>query len=140
MELAEKNNVTFMWGSVAKVMCDIDDTCSTIDGGWPEMIEMVADCFEDAKDKPVCEVFVNIFNFLYHLNWRLKKNPHKSKFNVVGKGENFYTIDNYDYATFKWCKSLGVKIDDDCTAAIPFDKLTINQRSALDQKIKETTK
>ncbi len=133
-ELSQKNNVTFMWGSVAKIMCDIDDTCSTIDGGWPEIIEMVADCFEDAKDKPVCEVFANIFNFLYRLNWRIKTDPRKRPFNTVSEEEESFTISNYDYATFKWAKSLGVKIEHNDKIVVPKVKLTTKQCTALSAK------
>lgn len=141
MELAEKENHAMMLGAIAKLIGEIGDICDSIDNGWVEPTDVVADCFDEAASNiKSWATSATVFNFLYRLYWRLKKDPHKSKFNVVGKGEDFYTIDNYDYATFKWCKSLGVKIADNRTATIPFDKLTIKQRSALDQKIKETTK
>ena len=70
----------------------------------------------------------------------LRSNPTKRAFNIVSKidvsGEEVYRIINYDYKTFKWANSLGIvdEISNDYID-LPADKLTTNQRRALDRRI-----
>lgn len=136
-ELSQQENKRLMWGSISNLVDKINDICNSIDEGWTEVYDVVADCLDDASNnKDTFSIFIDTFNFLYKLYWRLKEHPHKGPFNTVAKGDNSYIIGNYDYVTYKWGRELGVEIKNNRSFAISFDKLTDKQCLLLDHKIK----
>ena len=139
-ELSTKRQSELAWGSIANIVDKISDEEEKIDGGWPELIDVVADAMtEEGSVKSTTNAFVNLFNFLYHVLFRVKESPIKREFNMVSKlkidGKEVYRINNYDYKSFKWAKSEGLasKVKNDYLD-LPADKLTEAQRKAFDAR------
>lgn len=128
------------WGSVANLIDKIGDIEETIDGGWDELINMVADAMtEEGSSKSTTTTFCYLFNFMYNLLFRLRSNPTKRQFNIISKtvtdGKDVYRIENYDYKSFKWAKSeeLIFKIDNDSLDILE-SKLSDTQKKAFDNR------
>lgn len=128
------------WGSVANIIDKIGDIEETIDGGWDELINMLADAMtEEGTTKSTATAFCYLFNFVYNLLFRLRSNPSRRPFNIVSKinvdGKEAYRITNYDYKSFKWAKSndLILNIDNDCLD-LSASALTEAQRNAFDKR------
>lgn len=139
-ETSVKRQSELAWGSIANIVDKISDEEEKIDGGWPELIDMVADAMtEEGSVKSTTNSFVNLFNFLYHVLFRVKESPIKREFNMVSKlkidGKEVYRINNYDYKSFKWAKSEGLasSVKNDYLD-LPIEKLTGSQRRALDER------
>lgn len=129
------------WGCVANLVDKIADIESSIEGGWDELANMVADVIDkEGQEKDPVTIFFTIYVFFFRLYFRLKRNQTKREFNQVSKiniaGEEVYRITNYDYKTFKWAKSEGFmdRVSNDYID-LPADKLTTNQRRAFDRRI-----
>ena len=142
-DLAKSRQMDLAWGSIDNLVLKIVDIENGIQGGWPELIEMVGNTLEDtSEDSNLFELFSVLFTFMYHLLFRLKANPTKRAFNQVSveniAGKEVYRITNYDYNAFKWAKSkkLIASVNDDCLD-LPKDKLTESQQRAFDRR-KET--
>ena len=131
------------WGCIANLIDKIGEIESQIEGGWDELVNMIADMVdEESYEKDAAKIFFCIYQFCFRLRYRLRDNPEKRKFNQVGKitiaGKEVYRITNYDYKTFKWAKSEGFvnNISNDYID-LPEDKLTTNQRRAFDRRCKK---
>lgn len=150
-EIKDLHMLNLEWGCITNLMdriCAIEDK---IDGGWPELVEMVADAVTEegeAKTDPAT-LFFNLYQYLWRLYYRLKSKPQKRPFNIVKRsgttdsdGETYYDpefiIYNYDYKTFKWLKAIGCgeNITNDW-AKVPVDKLTDKQRRAFARRAGE---
>lgn len=128
------HNLDLEWGCITNLMTKISDIEEKMDGGWDELAEMVADCFDEEKEKDPAELFFNLYQFLFRLYYRLKARPEKSEFNRVTKDGDIFDIHNYDYATFKWAKSLGLDTISNSDIRVPASKLTDKQLRHFERK------
>lgn len=140
-EIDELHATALEWGCITKMINRIGSIEETIEGGWDELLNMIADMVEEnSQEKDAAKVFFYIYQFIFRLYYRLKRNPEKRAFNQISKititGKEVYRITNYDYKTFKWAKENGLvmELSNDCLD-LPEDKLTINQRRAFDRRI-----
>lgn len=140
-EIDELHATALEWGCITKMIDRIGSIEETIEGGWDELLNMIADMVEEnSQEKDAAKVFFYIYQFIFRLYYRLKRNPEKRAFNQISKititGKEVYRIANYDYKTFKWAKENGLvmELSNDCLD-LPEDKLTINQRRAFDRRI-----
>lgn len=146
-EIAALHNLNLEWGCITNLMDKISDIEERVEGGWPELIDMVVDAVseEDENKSNPEELFFNLYQYLFRLYHRLKVNSKKRPFNTVKRcgstnheGETYYDdyiIYNYDYATFKWLKEIGCgKYMTNDWTKIPVDRLTDKQRRALDRR------
>ena len=140
-EISQLHSLNIEWGCITNLMDKISNIEETIEGGWSQLIDMVADAMtEEGENKDPESVFFNLYQYLWRLYYRLKNNPVKRPFNQYSKdGEGKYWITNYTYATFKWAREqkFMYEIDND-NIKIPADKLDDKQRRALDRRVKET--
>lgn len=150
-EIQALHNLNIEWGCITNLMDKISNIEDKIEGGWPELVDMVADAVSEEGEKKTdsADLFFNLYQFLWRLYYRLKNNSEKRPFNVVRRtgtactdGNGYYDpwfyIYNYDYPTFKWLKSIGCgdRISNEY-AIVPEDKLTDKQRRAFERKAKE---
>lgn len=138
-ETSKAKQSELAWGSIANLVERIIGEEEKIEGGWPEVVNMVADAMTDAGEgKDLYFSFSVLFNFVYHLLYRLKADPEKRSFNQISHSpdkEGAYRITNYDYKMLKWAKGLGTKLEfEDDWVDIPADKLTNSQREAFEAR------
>ena len=127
------------WGCITNLTYKISEIEESIDGGWPELIDMVAGAFssEEQNKNPV-EIFFNLYQFLFRLYYRLKTNPVKQRFNQYSANGDEYWITNYNYEAFKWAKGLGAENEiDNLVIKIPQNKLTDKQRAAIEKRCRK---
>lgn len=148
-EIETLHNLNLEWGCITNLMDKISTLEDKIEGGWPELVDMVADAVdEEGENKDPASAFFNLYQFLWRLYYRLKANPEVRPFNRVTRngtsctdGNAYYDpefiIYNYDFTTFKWLKSIGCmdRISNE-VAYVPVDKLTDKQRRALERRCK----
>ena len=61
-ELSTKRQSELAWGSIANIVDKISDEEEKIDGGWPELIDVVADAMtEEGSVKSTANAFANLF-------------------------------------------------------------------------------
>lgn len=147
-EISDIHNLNIEWGCITNLMDKISNLEDGIEGGWPELVDMVTDAVQEEMDKNTdpTDLFFNLYQFLFRLYYRLKTNPEKRPFNMVRRngtactdGNTYYDPDffiyNYDYTTFKWLKAIGCgdRISNDY-AIVPEDKLNDKQRRAMNRK------
>lgn len=138
-EITKLHNLNLEWGCITNLMDKISDIEDTIEGGWPELIDMVADAVtEEGENKDPASAFFNLYHYLWRLYYRIKANPIKRSFNQYYKGQDDkYWITNYDFAIFKWARACGFGEGiDNLSIQIPADKLSDKQRRALDRRCK----
>lgn len=142
-EINEIHTRSLEWGCVCNLIDKIGEIEEKIDGHWDELLDMIADMVsEEGAEKDPTKVFFDIYAFCFRLYYRLRSNPTKRKFNQVSKvniaGKEVYRITNYDYKTFKWVRSEGLtdEVSNDYIN-LPEDKLTTNQKRALERRIGE---
>lgn len=136
-EIAELHSSNVEWGCVMKLLSKISDLEDTIEGGWPELIDMLSDAMVREEKSNSQELFFNLYQFVLRMYYRLKASPEKAPFNQYSKQDNEYWIKNYNYDAFKWAKSVGaVEGIDNLVIKIPADKLTTNQQRTLDRRCK----
>lgn len=131
------HNLNLEWGCITNLMDKISSIEDGIEGGWPELVDMVADAVsEEGENKDPASAFFNLYQFLWRLYYRLKANPEKRPFNQYRKmKEDIYWIENYNYATLKWANANGFTHEiDNNVIKIPADKLSDKQRRALDRR------
>lgn len=140
-EIEELHTRSLEWGCIANLIDKIGTIEEKIDGHWDELLDIIADMVsEESLEKDPTKIFFVVYGFCFRLYYRLRENPTVRKFNQVTKivitGKEVYRITNYDYKTFKWATTEGL-IDGVSNDYIdlPKDKLTINQRRALDRRI-----
>lgn len=137
-EIAKLHDISLEWGCITNLMDKISDIEDKIDGGWFELIDMVADAItEEGDNKDSVAVFFNLYQFLFRLYYRLKMDSTVRPFNQYSKQDDKYWITNYNYEAFKWAKGIGAMDEvDNLVIKIPTDKLTDKQRRALDRRCK----
>ena len=140
-EISQLHNLNIEWGCITNLMDKISNIEGKIEGGWPQLVDMVADAMtEEGENKDPASAFFSLYQYMWRLYYRVKNNPVKRPFNQYRKDEGGkYWITNYTYATFKWARAQGFmgEIDND-NIKIPADKLDDKQRRALDRRCKET--
>lgn len=135
-EISKLHDIALEWGCLTNLMDKISNVEDTIEGGWPELIDMVADAVtEEAGNKDPSSAFFMLYQFLWRLYYRIKVNPVKDKFNKYSKVKDSYWIGNYDYAVLKWAVKSGFTAEiDNLTIKIPEEKLTDKQRQAFNRR------
>lgn len=144
-EINEVHTRSLEWGCVCNLIDKISAIEEKMDGHWDELIDMLADMVTDeSQEKDSTKIFFYIYEYCFRLYYYLRSNPVKQPFNQVSKtnvaGKEVYRIKNYDYKTYKWAMQLAQSGGylDEITSGwmnIPADKLTTNQRRALDRRI-----
>ena len=112
-EISGLHELNIEWGCITNLMDKISEIEDKIEGGWPELIDMVADAVtKEGESGDAAELFFSLYQFLFRLYHRLKVNDAVREFNTVYKlttrGKEVYRVVNYDYKTFKWAKSGGL--------------------------------
>lgn len=135
-EIKQIHDINVEWGCITNLLDKISDIESSIEGGWPELIDMVADAvMEESEKKDAVSAFFNLYMFLFRLYYRLKTNPNIQKFNQYSKNGDEYWIVNYDYTIFTWANKNGYTQEiDNLVVKIPRVKLNDKQRRALDRR------
>lgn len=142
-EIKKLHDINIEWGCITNLMDRIVDMDCKMDGGWPELIDMVADAVsEEGENKDPASAFFNLYQFLFRLHYRIKADMSGPKaFNKITEGSgpdgDTFIISNYDYTMFKWAKAngFGMSIDNNCITIIK-DKLTDRQRRAFERRAK----
>lgn len=136
-EIKQLHNLTIEWGCITNLVDRISLLEEKIDGGWTELIEMIADAMsEEGSNKDTASVFFNLYGFLFRLYYRLRAGIEKGPFNsYVHQGDEFW-IKNYDYTTYKWAMEHGFKNIDNLIIRIPESQLSEQQRKALAKRCK----
>ena len=142
-EIKDLHTRNLEWGCICNLIDKISSIEEKIPGHWDELCNMIADMVAEgnAEEDPA-KIFFDIYQYCFHLYYRLRTNPAKRAFNQISKttinGKEVYSITNYDYKTFKWAKDGGLNraISNDCIN-LPEEKLSINQRRAFDRRIGE---
>lgn len=110
-EITKLHTLNIEWGCLTNLMDKISDMEEKIEGGWPELIDMVVDAVDEEANASPEELFKNLYQFLFRLYYRLKAEPVARVFNRVTKtkvlNEEVYRVTNYNYQTFKWAKAHG---------------------------------
>lgn len=137
-EIQALHNLNLEWGCITNLMDKISNLEDTIEGGWPELIDMVADAAtEEGENKDPASAFFHLYTFLWRLYYRLKVHVDKQKFNQYLRQGEDYWIKNYDYTAFKWAVANGFTDEiDNLVIKIPASKLTDKQRRAIDRRCK----
>lgn len=137
-EISKLHNLNLEWGCITNLMDKISNIEDEIEGGWPELIDMVADAVtEEGENKDPASAFFNLYQFLWRLYYRLKTDSEKRPFNQYSKMEDKYWITNYNYEALKWAMNLGATVEvDNLVIKIPEEKLNDKQRRALDRRCK----
>ena len=141
-ETSDMHELHLEWGCITNLMNKISDIEEKIDGGWLELIDMIADavCEENEKNDPV-SAFFNLYAFLWRLYYRLRTDASKRQFNIYSDQGEEYWVTNYSYKFFVWAQQKGFadKIDN-LVIKVPKDKLTEQQKRAFSQRCQEGTK
>lgn len=141
-EIQTVHQTNLEWGCITNIINKLSDLEDSIDGGWPELVDMVADAVtEESSNKDAVDVFFNLYQFLFRLYYRIKASPEPKPFNIIrdaGKDKAWrdcFEIYNYDYKTFKWAKSNGWGSNiNNSTILIEKGKLNEKQRLAFERK------
>lgn len=141
-EIKEIHSISQEWGNITNLVDKISGIEETIEGGWPEMIDMVADVITiESRVKDPITIFFIVYQFFFRLYYRLKSNPKKNPFNQYRKDDDNYYISNYDYVIFKWAMKNGFTDGiDNSIIKLPKDKLTDKQQRTLDRRCEKGTK
>lgn len=142
-EIYDIHSLNLEWGCLTNLVNKISDIEDKIEGGWPELIDIVADAMTEEGEKKTdpADLFFNLYQFLFRLYYRLKANNEKREFNTVSKiticGKEVFRITNYNYQSFKFARKVGAisGISNDFID-IEITKLTDAQRRALERKTK----
>lgn len=143
-ELTEMHSLNLEWGCITNLVNRITTIEDSIEGGWPELVDMVGDAMTtEGSTKDPASVFFNLYGFFFHLVYRLKTHPERKPFNQYShvewgtSKEDVYLIENYDYEAFKWAlkSGFGDRIDNH-RIIIPAKKLTDSQHKAFDKRCK----
>lgn len=141
-EIKKLHDLNIEWGCITNLMDRILTIEDGIEGGWPEMSEMVVDAMVlEGEKKDPASAFFNLYQFFWRFYFRLKANPAKRKFNEYLEREDSFWIMNYDYKTFLWAREKGF-VDDITNAYIrlPKDKLGEGQIKKLQLRCKKEKK
>lgn len=109
-EIKAMHELSLEWGCITNLMDKIVDIEASLDGGWDELIDMVADAVTEEGGKKDPEgAFFRLYSFLWRLYFRLRNGQQKEPFNKYSldeKNEKFM-VENYDYKTFCWAINKG---------------------------------
>lgn len=135
-EIKALHSLTLEWGCITNLLDKIGNIEDEIDGGWPEMIDMVADAItQESGVKDPTTIFFIVYQFFFRLYYRLKVSPKKIPFNQYHKDDDNYYISNYNYDMFKWAIKNGfIDSIDNLTIKLQKGKLTDKQRRVLDRR------
>ena len=97
-----------LWGSISNKIDKIETESDRLN--WDQIIDMVADAFQDGTTLDPLDLFITLYQFTFRLLYRLKSMDKPEPFNQVSKTtrlENhqditYYQVKNYDYKMFKW--------------------------------------
>lgn len=142
-DIKRLHNLNLEWGCITNLIDKIGDIEDKIEGGWPELVDMVADAMDGegiAKASPET-LFFDLYQFLFRLYHRLKVNPEVREFNQIDKieigGKEVYRVTNYNYQNFKWAKNNGfANMVTNDYIDVASDKLNDKQRRAFDRRCK----
>lgn len=141
-EIEKLHNVSMEWGCITNLLDKINDFEDKLEGGWPELIDVVVDAVDEeshAVEKDPVTIFFCLYQFLFRLYHRLKMIPEKRAFNIIDKltvaGKEVYRVTNYDYQMFKWGKKHGfeTKITNDYFD-VAIDKISDKTRRAFEHR------
>lgn len=139
-EIKKLHELNLEWGCITNLLDKISSLEDKIDGGWPELIDMVADAMTlEAMNKNPVTAFFNLYGFMWRLYYRVKANPVKQPFNKFSYDEKnqWFVITNYDYKTYCWAveKMLGSGISNGYIT-IPEEKLSDKQIALFKRRCK----
>lgn len=137
-EISALHNLNLEWGCITNLMDKISAIEEKINGGWPQLIDMVADAVtEEGEEKDPTEAFFCLYQFLWRLYYRIKSNPEIRPFNQYSKHGDKYWITNYNYDIFKWTKKQGLLQEvDNLVIKISEEKIPDKVKKALDRRCK----
>lgn len=139
-EIKILHDLNLEWGCITNLMDKIIAIEGQIEGGWPELGDMLGDAMtEEGCNKDPVSAFFHLYGFMFHLYFRLKANPTKQPFNRFSYDERTsqYYITNYDYKLYKWAIEKGFKEwIDNLTIIIPKEKLTDKEIASMDERCK----
>lgn len=137
-EIQELHNLSLEWGCITNLLDRISLIEEKIEGGWPELIDMVSDAItEEGGNKEPDKVFFYLYGYLFHLLYRLKRNPEKCPFNQYSDHGDEFWITNYNYAIFKWAVAKGFTDEiDNLVIKIKKSNLTSSELKTLEKRCK----
>ena len=132
-EISQLHDLNLEWGCITNLMNKISDIEGKIEGGWSELIEMVADAMsKEGENKDPASAFFNLYQYMFRLYYRLKSNPTKRDFNVITKttinSKEVFRVTNYSYEHFLWAKAHGF------TGAMSNDFIDIPVEELIDKE------
>lgn len=136
----DAHELSLEWGCIVNLIDKISTIEESIDGGWPELIDMLTDAMTEAgAASDPASLFFDLYSFLFRLYYRLKANPEKRPFNIIqsttSAGEELYRVSNFDYNMYKWARANG---HGDYISVgwldIYKNKLTTKQRNSFDKR------
>lgn len=139
-EIKELHQLNIEWGCITNLLDRIITLEDKIEGGWPELIDMVGDAMTlEAMNKNPVTAFFNLYGFMFRLYYRVKDNPVKQPFNRWSYNEksSWFMVNNYDYKTYCWL--IEKKLADGVStgyATIPEEKLDETQKELLKRRCK----
>lgn len=137
-EIKKLHDLDLEWGCITNLMDKISNIEDKIDGGWEELIDVVADAVtEEGENKDPTSAFFNLYQFMFRLYYRLKKSPEKKPFNQYTKHDEKFWVTNYNYDAFKWAKNHGAMEEiDNLVIKIPITKLSDKEIRAIERRCK----
>lgn len=136
----DMHTLNLEWGCITNLMDRIITIEESIEGGWPELADMVADAMmAEEKKKDPTTAFFHLYSFCFRLYFRLKTSPEKRKFNQFSRqeigGETVYWVKNYNYQMFEWAIANGFTegISNDIVQ-VPAGKLTDKQKQVFERR------
>lgn len=138
-ETEELHSLNLEWGCITNLTNKISDITDAIEGGWPELIDMVADIMsEEGEKKDPIETYFSLYQFMFRLYYRLKANPERRPFNRITEYNDAFYVTNYDYKFFKWARANGFgNCISNLDIQVSKDKLSESQLRSFDKR-KET--
>lgn len=141
-EIKQLHSLNLEWGCITNMMDKISDIEDKIDGGWPELVEMIADAVDEESNNktPPAELFLYLYHFLFRLYYRLKINPTVREFNTVTRenilGKEVFRVTNYNYKHYKFAKKSGSEKITNDFIDFDADSLQPGVRKAFEKKCK----
>lgn len=127
------------WGCITNLMDKIISIEDKIEGGWPELTDMIGDIMtEEAMNKNPVTAFFYLYGYMFRLYFRLKNNPTKQPFNRWSYDEknSWFMVQNYDYKIFVWAIDHKFNGITNNYITIPEEKLSAKERENLARRCK----
>lgn len=140
VDSSSMHEVDMEWGCITNLMCKISDLVDTIEGGWPELIDMLIEASDECgREKDPATLFFTLYQFLFRAYYRVKTNPVRRQFDMIDKvtieGKDYYRMTNYSYTAYKWAKAndfLWRATND--YIDLPVEKLSAAQRAKFEKR------